>query len=147
MILLRQTPQNPLSSRVLVSSFHPAHGQGQAAAEGLGWQSLALLGTMFSNSGGSRERRLAIQHNLVLVSLLLTHHLTISSDPRQLLSSRRIFRQRSAKPDLAHSYHPYRSCWANTETKAITLPFLDKACDLKGLPERKCWFSTESQAD
>lgn len=61
-----------------------------------------------------RGRCLAIQHNLVLVSLLLTYHLTICNDPRQLLSSRRIFRQRSAKPDLAHSYNPYHSCWANT---------------------------------
>lgn len=73
-----------------------------------------------------RGRCLAIQHNLVLVSLLLTYHLTIWNDPRQLLSSRRIFRQRSAKPDLAHSYHPYHNYWANTETKPVILPFLDK---------------------
>lgn len=77
-----------------------------------------------------RGRCLAIQHNLVLVSLLLTYHLTICNDPRQLLSSRRIFRQRSAKPDLAHSYNPYHSCWANSGTKPVTLPFLDKMCYL-----------------
>lgn len=92
-----------------------------------------------------RGRCLAIQHNLVLVSLLLTYHLTIWNDPRQLLSSRRIFRQRSAKPDLAHSYYPYHSCWANAETTPAILPFLDKILYLEVLPERKCWFSTESQ--
>lgn len=93
----------------------------------------------------ARGKCFAIQHNLVLVSLLLTYHFTICNDPRQLLSSRRIFRQRSAKPDLAHSYNPYRSCWANTETKPVTLPFLDKMLYLEVLPEWKCWFPTESQ--
>lgn len=92
-----------------------------------------------------RGKCLAIQHNLVLVSLLLTYHLTIWNDPRQLLSSRRIFRLRSAKPDLAHSYHPYHSYWANAETTPAILPFLDKILYLEVLPERKCWFSTESQ--
>lgn len=85
------------------------------------------------------------QHNLVLVSLLLTYHLTICSDPRQLLSSRRIFRQRSAKSDLAHSYNPYHSSWANTETKPDHPPFFGYKLYLKVLPERKCWVSTESQ--
>ena len=99
----------------------------------------------FRKKKNVRGRRLAIQHNLVLVSLLLTYHLTICNDPRQLLSSRRIFRQRSVKPDLAHSYNPYHSCWANAGTKPVTLPFLDKMSYLEVLPERKCWFSTESQ--
>lgn len=99
----------------------------------------------FRKKKNARGRCLAIQHNLVLVSLLLTYHLTICNDPRQLLSSRRTFRQRSAKPDLAHSYNPYHSCWANTETKPATLPFVDKMRYLEVLPERKCWFSTESQ--
>lgn len=99
----------------------------------------------FRKKKSARGRCLAIQHNLVLVSLLLTHHLTICSDPRQLLSSRRIFRQRSAKPDLAHSYNPYHCCWANTETKPVTLPFFDKMRYLEVLPERKCWVSTQAQ--
>lgn len=87
-----------------------------------------------------RGRCLAVQHNLVLVSLLLTYHLTIWNDPRQLSSSRRIFRQRSAKPNLAHSYHPYHSYWANAETTPAILPFLDKILYLEVLPSGNVGF-------